>query len=184
MSDFAVVIPHVEPTEAEGAVNAQTVIRQEWGGGISCRPTIVKTARTETDVVLVGEFTGDEELPVNLQDTVAFYRIGRRVHFDVLPGVVRVREDIAVLPRKGWVVGHGVGEEGEFCTHHGVCIFANNVTRDHFVRRDSLVQYFAFWYCNIQIDGLHDVGDLEGLNCQNSRGCRRKINLDVHDACA
>ena len=90
--------PDVQPAQSKGPIDSKTFRRGERLGSEAGGTAVVKTANAELDVVLIGHLAGDEEFPVNLEDAVAFHRIGGRIHIDVLCGVVGVGEDVPVLP--------------------------------------------------------------------------------------
>ena len=96
--EFAIVVANVEPAQAEGTVHAQALVGGQWFRSEACRSAIVKATHAESHIVLVGQFAGDEELPVNLENAVAFNGIRGRIDLDVLRRVVRVGEHVAVLP--------------------------------------------------------------------------------------
>ena len=106
---LAVVVAHVQPAEAERTVHAHAVGRGQGLGGKAGRPAVVEATNAEAHVVLIGQFTRDEELPVNLQNAVAFHGVGGRVNLDVLRRVVGVGEHVAVLPRDHGPVGSAAG---------------------------------------------------------------------------
>ena len=69
---LAVVVADVEPAQTKGAVDAQAFGGGQRFRGEACRSTVVKATHAEANVVLVGQFAGDEELPMNLENAVAF----------------------------------------------------------------------------------------------------------------
>ena len=110
---LAVVVANVEPAQAEGAVHAQALIGGQRFRGEACRAAVVKATDAEAHVVLIGQFAGDEELPVDFKNTVALDRIRGRIDLDVLRRVVGVGEHVAVLPGDhGPVGGAAGGHEG------------------------------------------------------------------------
>ena len=181
-SQFSVVVPDVQPSQSKRSVDPQAVFGHERSRCKACGAAVVQAPGSEADVVLVGHFAGHEELPVNLKDAVALDRIRRGVHLNVLTGIVGVREHVPVLPRERGPIGHGPRHEGQFSADHGGGVFANNVARDHFVRRDAFVQNFAFWNGDVKVHRLHRVGDLEGFQNQNTRGFRREVDVNFSDA--
>ena len=70
---LAIVVPDIQPSKAEGPVHSEPIFGDEWFRGEACRAAVVQTADAEADIVLVGHFAGDEELPVYLEHAVALH---------------------------------------------------------------------------------------------------------------
>ena len=116
---LAIVVSDIQPAQAEGTVHSEPVFGDERFRCEACRATVVQTADSEANVVLVGHLAGYEELPVNLKNAVALHRVGGRVDLDVLCRVVRVGENVAVLPRNDGPVGRtSRRHEREVCADH------------------------------------------------------------------
>ena len=182
-SEFTVKVTNVQPTKPKGAVDFEA-----FGGGQrqrckACRAAVVEATHLEADVVLVGEFTGDKEPPVNGEDTVVLGRVGRRVHLDVLAGIVGVGEHVAVLPREDGVVGQRVGHQSQFSAGDGGGRFTDDVTAHDLVGEHALVQDFTFRDGQIKVNRLHRVGDGERFEDQDAGTCCNEIDLHVLDAC-
>ena len=154
-----VVVTDLEPAQSKASVDVHRFRAKQVEWRITSRTAVVQTSSLESDASLVGEFSGHMENPVNFENTIVLHRPRRSIHFDVILRIIGAREDVAILPGHRRILGDGVGLQGKGRFRHACCVFTNDVSCDHFIWLQSFMQHFTNWNLNIEVDGVHGVGD-------------------------